>query len=198
METCADFELNYFKAHDKLQLTKTRCGAQPLKISKSIYNTFAFIAASTGPAVSCRTRGHAWPTIVQTDHVLSRESPWAQPEIYLTPSRSSNLLRLELLCPLHQIRPSVVAVGWCFMRLLLIAATISDNTAILSDSDKKALDFIENVTIHADEVQTQMLSEILLRNAHTEFLECYKLNGHTDRDSLKKTLARDYVRRSAA
>ena len=60
---------------------------------------------------------------------------------------------------------------------------MSDN-----DNDKKALDFIENVTIHADEVQAQVLSEILARNAHTEYLNLYDLNGRTDRESFKKLL----------
>ncbi|GLJ20877.1 hypothetical protein SUGI_0380900 [Cryptomeria japonica] len=67
-------------------------------------------------------------------------------------------------------------------------AMLSDNTAILSDNDKKALDFIENVTIHTDQVQAQVLSEILTRNANTEYLKRYDLNGRTDRDSFKKLL----------
>ncbi|XP_057855931.2 indole-3-acetic acid-amido synthetase GH3.5-like [Cryptomeria japonica] len=67
-------------------------------------------------------------------------------------------------------------------------AMLSDNTAVLSDNDKKALDFIENVTTHADQVQAQVLSEILTRNANTEYLKRYDLNGLTDRDSFKKLL----------
>ncbi|GLJ20892.1 hypothetical protein SUGI_0381190 [Cryptomeria japonica] len=67
-------------------------------------------------------------------------------------------------------------------------AMLIHNTAIPSDNDKKALDFIENVTIHADQVQAQVLSEILTRDANTEYLKRYDLNGRTDRDSFKKLL----------
>ncbi|GLJ20897.1 hypothetical protein SUGI_0381250 [Cryptomeria japonica] len=52
-------------------------------------------------------------------------------------------------------------------------AMLCDNNKILSDKDKKALDFIQNVTTHADQVQAQVLSEILTR---------------TDRESFKKLL----------
>ncbi|GLJ20879.1 hypothetical protein SUGI_0380940 [Cryptomeria japonica] len=64
----------------------------------------------------------------------------------------------------------------------------SERTGILSDGDRKALDFIENVTKHTDQVQVQVLSEILTRNAHTEYLKRYDLNGCTDRDSFKALL----------
>jgi hypothetical protein len=47
--------------------------------------------------------------------------------------------------------------------------------------DKRALDFIENVTTNAYEVQAQVLSAILTRNANTEYLKRYSLNGKTDR-----------------
>ncbi|GLJ20885.1 hypothetical protein SUGI_0381070 [Cryptomeria japonica] len=67
-------------------------------------------------------------------------------------------------------------------------AMLCVNTAIPSDNDKKTLDFIDNVTIHADQVQAQVLSEIFTRNANTEYLKHYSLNGRTDRDSFKKLL----------
>ncbi|GLJ20894.1 hypothetical protein SUGI_0381210 [Cryptomeria japonica] len=67
-------------------------------------------------------------------------------------------------------------------------AMLSDNNVIPSDNDKKALQFIENVSMHADRVQAQVLSEILTRNANTEYLKRYDLNGLTDRDSFKKLL----------
>ncbi|GLJ20888.1 hypothetical protein SUGI_0381150 [Cryptomeria japonica] len=67
-------------------------------------------------------------------------------------------------------------------------AMLYDNKKILSDNDKKALDFIENVTRHADQVQAQVLSEILTRNAHTKYLKRYELNGRTNRESFKKLL----------
>ena len=57
-----------------------------------------------------------------------------------------------------------------------------------NDGDKRALEFIETVTINADEVQTQVLSTILSRNADTEYLKRYGLNGRTDRATFKKCL----------
>eukprot|EP00253_Pinus_taeda_P008491 PITA_08491 len=56
----------------------------------------------------------------------------------------------------------------------------------LEDRNKRALEFIETVTTHADEVQTQVLSSILSRNANTEYLRRYGLNGRSDRVTFKK------------
>ncbi|KAK6919452.1 GH3 family [Dillenia turbinata] len=56
------------------------------------------------------------------------------------------------------------------------------------DRDKKALEFIEDVTMNADEVQKQVLSEILSRNANVEYLQRNGLNGSTDREVFKKLI----------
>eukprot|EP01018_Ginkgo_biloba_P021591 Gb_09255 [translate_table: standard] len=56
------------------------------------------------------------------------------------------------------------------------------------ERDQKALQFIENVTSNADQVQSQVLSEILSANAHTHYLTHFPLNGRTDRSSFKKCL----------
>jgi len=58
----------------------------------------------------------------------------------------------------------------------------------LVEQNKKILDFIEDVTSNADQVQQKVLSEILSRNANVEYLKRYDLNGHTDRDTFKKLL----------
>jgi auxin responsive GH3 family protein len=58
----------------------------------------------------------------------------------------------------------------------------------LVEQNKKILDFIEDVTSNADQVQQKVLSEILSRNANVEYLKRYSLNGHTDRDTFKKLL----------
>jgi auxin responsive GH3 family protein len=58
----------------------------------------------------------------------------------------------------------------------------------LVEQNKKILDFIEDVTSNADQVQQKVLSEILSRNANVEYLQRYSLNGHTDRDTFKKLL----------
>lgn len=55
-----------------------------------------------------------------------------------------------------------------------------------TERNKKALDFIENVTVHADAVQERVLLEILTRNAHTEYLQRYGFSGRTDRESFKE------------
>lgn len=57
-----------------------------------------------------------------------------------------------------------------------------------NDRDNRALEFIENVTKNADEVQDQVLSAILTRNADTEYLKRYGLRGRTDRATFKKLL----------
>eukprot|EP00253_Pinus_taeda_P005261 PITA_05261 len=54
--------------------------------------------------------------------------------------------------------------------------------------DKRALEFIENVTRNADEVQAQVLAQILTRNADTEYVKRYGLSGRTDRDTFKNCL----------
>lgn len=58
----------------------------------------------------------------------------------------------------------------------------------LQDKNQKSLHFIEEVTENADEVQKRVLAEILSRNAHVEYLQRHGLNGHTDRDTFKKTM----------
>ncbi|KAH1121012.1 hypothetical protein J1N35_004172 [Gossypium stocksii] len=54
--------------------------------------------------------------------------------------------------------------------------------------NKKTLQFIEDVTSNADEVQKKVLEEILSRNAHVEYLQTRGLNGHTDRETFKMTM----------
>ncbi|XP_022733897.1 indole-3-acetic acid-amido synthetase GH3.6-like [Durio zibethinus] len=54
--------------------------------------------------------------------------------------------------------------------------------------NKKILQFIEDVTSKADEVQKKVLEEILSRNAHVEYLRKHGLNGHTDRQTFKKIM----------
>lgn len=56
----------------------------------------------------------------------------------------------------------------------------------LEQKNTKALEFIEQVTSNADEVQKSVLAEILSRNAHVEYLRRHGLNGHTDRETFKK------------
>ncbi|KAL1567066.1 indole-3-acetic acid-amido synthetase GH3.6 [Salvia divinorum] len=58
----------------------------------------------------------------------------------------------------------------------------------VAENNKKKLDFIEDVTSNPDEIQKQVLSEILSRNANVEYLKRHALNGHTDRQTFKKTM----------
>ncbi|XP_020237985.1 indole-3-acetic acid-amido synthetase GH3.5 [Cajanus cajan] len=58
----------------------------------------------------------------------------------------------------------------------------------LAEKNKKILDFIEDVTANADQVQQNVLGEILSRNANVEYLRRHRLNGQTDRDTFKKLL----------
>ncbi|KAL2528373.1 putative indole-3-acetic acid-amido synthetase GH3.1 [Forsythia ovata] len=49
----------------------------------------------------------------------------------------------------------------------------------------KALEFIEEMTKNCDAVQETVLSEVLSRNAQTEYLQRFELNGAIDRDTFK-------------
>lgn len=53
------------------------------------------------------------------------------------------------------------------------------------EKDANALQFIEDMTKNVDEVQRRVLEEILSRNAETEYLGKFQLNGATDRDTFK-------------
>lgn len=53
------------------------------------------------------------------------------------------------------------------------------------EKDAKALRFIEETTTNADSVQQRVLAEILTQNAHTEYVNRFRLNGATDRDTFK-------------
>ncbi|XP_057502655.1 probable indole-3-acetic acid-amido synthetase GH3.1 [Actinidia eriantha] len=56
------------------------------------------------------------------------------------------------------------------------------------EKDAKALRFIEEMTRNADLVQETVLAEILSRNAETEYLRRFKLNGGTDRAAFKSKI----------
>ncbi|KNA22163.1 hypothetical protein SOVF_036850 [Spinacia oleracea] len=56
------------------------------------------------------------------------------------------------------------------------------------DKDAKALQFIEDMTRNADIVQERVLGEILTRNANTEYLTRFNLNGAYDRESFRAKL----------
>ncbi|KGN48572.1 probable indole-3-acetic acid-amido synthetase GH3.1 [Cucumis sativus] len=53
------------------------------------------------------------------------------------------------------------------------------------EKDAKALRFIEETTTNTDSVQQRVLAEILTQNAHTEYVNRFRLNGATDRDTFK-------------
>ncbi|KAK8527307.1 hypothetical protein V6N13_085146 [Hibiscus sabdariffa] len=54
--------------------------------------------------------------------------------------------------------------------------------------NKRTLQFIEDMTSNADELQKNVLGEILSRNAHVEYLQTHGLNGRTDRESFKNIM----------
>ncbi|KAI3686244.1 hypothetical protein L1987_79918 [Smallanthus sonchifolius] len=59
---------------------------------------------------------------------------------------------------------------------------------ILTDKNKKSLDFIEDVTSTPDQVQQRILTEILTQNATVEYLQRHGLSGQTDRQTFKKLI----------
>ncbi|GMJ05163.1 Gretchen Hagen3.6, DWARF IN LIGHT 1 [Hibiscus trionum] len=54
--------------------------------------------------------------------------------------------------------------------------------------NKRTLQFIEDMTSNADEVQKNVLEQILSRNAHVEYLQTHGLNDRTDRESFKNIM----------
>ncbi|XP_027342919.1 indole-3-acetic acid-amido synthetase GH3.6-like [Abrus precatorius] len=58
----------------------------------------------------------------------------------------------------------------------------------LLEKNKRILEFIEDATSNADEIQKNVLFKILSRNANVEYLQRHGLGGHTDRDTFKKLL----------
>lgn len=58
----------------------------------------------------------------------------------------------------------------------------------LYEKNKKALEFVEQVTSNPDEVQQKVLEQILTHNARVEYLQKYGLNSHKDRESFKNTI----------
>lgn len=56
------------------------------------------------------------------------------------------------------------------------------------EKDAKALQFIEEMTRNADAVQETVLAEILSRNAETEYLKRFKLDGANHRETYKSKL----------
>ncbi|EPS59124.1 nt-gh3 deduced protein, partial [Genlisea aurea] len=56
------------------------------------------------------------------------------------------------------------------------------------ESDAKALLFIEEMTRNADAVQEEVLALILSRNAETEYLKSFNLDGATDRKTFKSKI----------
>lgn len=56
------------------------------------------------------------------------------------------------------------------------------------EKDAKALQFIEEMTRNADSVQENVLAQILSRNAETEYLKGFDLNGATDRETFKSKI----------
>uniref|UniRef100_A0A7N0UBJ6 Uncharacterized protein n=2 Tax=Kalanchoe fedtschenkoi TaxID=63787 RepID=A0A7N0UBJ6_KALFE len=57
-----------------------------------------------------------------------------------------------------------------------------------NEKHAKALAFIEDMTRNCDKVQEKVLAEILTRNANTEYLQRFKLNGATDRETFKSKI----------
>ncbi|CAH8387514.1 unnamed protein product [Eruca vesicaria subsp. sativa] len=62
----------------------------------------------------------------------------------------------------------------------------SDET--LAEKNKNKLQFIEEVTSNADDVQRRVLEEILSRNADVEYLKRHGLQGRTDRETFKHVM----------
>ncbi|XP_050935075.1 indole-3-acetic acid-amido synthetase GH3.6-like isoform X2 [Cucumis melo] len=58
----------------------------------------------------------------------------------------------------------------------------------LDEKDKEALQYIEDITTKADEIQRQILNEILSKNANVEYLQKHGLDASTDSSTFKKLI----------
>ncbi|KAK0588637.1 hypothetical protein LWI29_003479 [Acer saccharum] len=63
-----------------------------------------------------------------------------------------------------------------------------NNHGLVSEKNKKVLEFIEDVTSRPDEVQERVLAEILSRSANVEYLKRHGLDGRIDRDTFKQVM----------
>ncbi|CAE6240395.1 unnamed protein product [Arabidopsis arenosa] len=68
----------------------------------------------------------------------------------------------------------------------IVASEVSDES--LAEKNKNKLQFIEDVTTNADDVQRRVLEEILSRNADVEYLKRHGLDGRTDRQTFKHVM----------
>jgi len=59
------------------------------------------------------------------------------------------------------------------------------STSMIQEN-KRALEYIEEVTRNADEIQEKVLAEILSCSAQAEYLQRHGLDGRTDRITFKK------------
>ncbi|XP_042520506.1 probable indole-3-acetic acid-amido synthetase GH3.1 isoform X1 [Macadamia integrifolia] len=81
-------------------------------------------------------------------------------------------------------------------RLLTVSTSTMANATSLStplgtaacEKHAKDIQFIEEMTKNANTVQEAILAEILPRNAETEYLHRYQLNGATDRETFKSKI----------
>ncbi|KAK4846743.1 hypothetical protein QYF36_021548 [Acer negundo] len=63
-----------------------------------------------------------------------------------------------------------------------------NNHGLVSEKNKKVLEFIEDVTSRPDEVQERVLVEILSRSANVEYLKRHGLDGLIDRHTFKQVM----------
>ncbi|KAJ7950354.1 Indole-3-acetic acid-amido synthetase GH3.3 [Quillaja saponaria] len=59
---------------------------------------------------------------------------------------------------------------------------------MMADHNKKALNFIEEITSNADEIQNRVLAEILSQNTNVEYLQRHGIDGRTDKETFKKLI----------
>lgn len=67
-------------------------------------------------------------------------------------------------------------------------ASVSDDEHATKLMHDKSLQYIDEVTRNADEVQKRVLAEILSRSSNVEYLQRHGLDGHTDRETFKSVM----------
>ncbi|KAJ7950353.1 Indole-3-acetic acid-amido synthetase GH3.3 [Quillaja saponaria] len=59
---------------------------------------------------------------------------------------------------------------------------------MMADHNKRVLNFIEEITSNANEIQNRVLAEILSQNTNVEYLQRHGIDGRTDKETFKKLI----------
>jgi hypothetical protein len=110
------------------------------------------------------------------------------PPLHFTPNNIALLATIAIVSSFSLSPPKFPFFHFVFLYIKTMPEEAPMKNLVCEKS-RKALQFIEDVTRNADEVQRKVLAEILSRNANVEYLQRYGLNGNkADREAFKKVM----------